>query len=69
MGGHETRTHSVGKKGKIKIQQRPLCLDNSVKGARYSMSKVKNCSKSKSETTFTLRKTALIHESVSEIFF
>ena len=68
-GGHETRTHSVWKKGKIKIQQRPLCWENSVKGAGYSISKVENCSKSKSETTFTLKKTALIHESVREIFF
>ena len=40
-----------------------------VKGAGYSISKVENCSKSKSETTFTLKKTALIHESVSKIFF
>ena len=46
-----------------------LLLGQSVKGAGYSISQVENCSKSKSETTFTLKKTALIHESVSEIFF
>ena len=45
------------------------CQDNSVKGAGYSINKVKSCSKSKSETTFSLKRTALIHESVSEIFF
>ena len=54
---------------KIKIQQWPLCWDNLVKGEGDSISKVENCSKSKSETTFTLKKTDLIHESVSEIVF
>ena len=55
-GGHETRHPSVWKKWKIKIIQRPLCRDNTFTVGRYNISKVENCSKSKSETTFTQKK-------------
>ena len=68
-GGHESRAKSVWEIRIIKILDLPPQRDNSVIGVGYSISRVKNCSKSKSETTFTLKKTALIHESVSEIFF
>ena len=59
-GGHESRAKSVWEIRIIKILDLPPQRDNSVKGARYSISKVENCSKSKSETTFTLKKTTHI---------
>ena len=67
-GGHESRTKSVWEIRIIKILDLPPQRDNSLKDVGYSIGKVENCSKSKSETTFTLKKTALIFESVSEFF-
>ena len=66
--GHESRAKTVWEIRIIKILDLPPQRVNSLKGVGYSISKVENCSKSKSETTFTLKKPALIHESVSEIF-
>ena len=57
------------KKGKIKIQHLPPYRDNSLKGVRYLISEIKNGSNSKSETTFAVKKPALIYEFVSKIFF
>ena len=69
MGGMKLGPIVYEKKGKSKSNNGPFVgtIQLNVPGTLL-ISKVENCSKSKSETTFTLKKTALIHESVSEIF-
>ena len=68
-GGRESRAKSVWEIRIVKILDLPPQRDNSLKGVGYSISEVKNGSKSKSETTFIPKKPSLIHKFISKIFF